>query len=64
VAAASKTVRVTHWVMTVAFLAMLVTGVEIVISHPRFYWGEDGNVYMPALFQLPIPASRGSVPTG
>jgi len=50
--------------MTVAFLAMLVTGVEIVISHPRFYWGEDGNVYMPALFQLPIPASRGSVPTG
>jgi len=64
VAAASKTVRITHWVMTLCFFAMLVTGVEIVISHPRFYWGEDGNVNMPALFQLPIPASRAAVQTG
>jgi len=48
----------------VCFLALLGTGVEIVISHPRFYWGEAGNVNTPALFKLPIPASRGSVPTG
>lgn len=34
------------------------------ISHPRFYWGETGNVRTPALFQLPIPSSRASVPTG
>ena len=34
------------------------------ISHPRFYWGETGNVNTPALFQLPIPASRGAVQTG
>jgi thiosulfate reductase cytochrome b subunit len=37
---------------------------EIVISHPRFYWGEAGNVSTPSLFQVPIPASRSSVPTG
>jgi thiosulfate reductase cytochrome b subunit len=37
---------------------------EIVVSHPRFYWGEAGNVFTPALFQLPIPASRSGVPTG
>jgi thiosulfate reductase cytochrome b subunit len=45
-------------------LALLVTGIEIVISHPRFYWGEEGNVNTPALFSIPIPASRSSVPTG
>src|SRR5271157_1215259 len=57
-------VRVTHWLITLSFLALLVTGVEILISHPRFYWGETGNVNTRALFSLPIPSSRGTVPTG
>src|SRR4051794_16996528 len=57
-------VRVTHWLTTVCFLALLVSGLEIVVSHPRFYWGESGNVLTPALFSLPIPASRATVPTG
>src|ERR1700736_2914006 len=57
-------VRVTHWITTVCFFALLVSGIEIVISHPRFYWGEAGNVLTPALFQLPIPASRSAVQTG
>jgi thiosulfate reductase cytochrome b subunit len=57
-------VRVTHWITTLCFFALLVSGFEIVISHPRFYWGEVGNVHTPALFRLPIPASRGSVQTG
>jgi thiosulfate reductase cytochrome b subunit len=57
-------VRVTHWITTLSFFALLVSGVEILISHPRFYWGEAGNVNTPALFQLPIPASRATVPTG
>ena len=54
----------THWITTLSFLALLVSGVEILISHPRFYWGETGNVLTPPLFQLPIPASRATVPTG
>lgn len=58
------TVRVTHWITAACFLALLVSGLEIVVSHPRFYWGETGSVLTPALFQLPIPASRGTVPTG
>jgi len=58
------TVRVTHWVAALCFFALLVSGVEIVISHPRFYWGEDGNSLTEPLFQLPLPASRSSVPTG
>lgn len=57
-------VRVTHWVTTLCFFALLVSGIEIVISHPRFYWGEAGNALTPSLFNLPIPASRSSVPTG
>lgn len=60
----SALVRVTHWITAACFLALLVSGVEIVISHPRFYWGETGNVLTPALFQLPIPASRALVETG
>jgi thiosulfate reductase cytochrome b subunit len=57
-------IRVTHWITTLGFLALLVTGVEILISHPRFYWGEAGNALSPPLFKLPIPASRSTVPTG
>jgi thiosulfate reductase cytochrome b subunit len=57
-------VRVTHWITVISFLALLITGVEIVISHPRFYWGEVGNSLTPPLFTIPIPASRGTVPTG
>ena len=57
-------VRVTHWLVTFSFLALLVTGLEIVVSHPRFYWGEVGNVNTPPLFQIPIPSSRSMVPTG
>jgi len=60
----SALVRITHWLTTVAFLALLITGGEIVVSHPRFYWGETGNVMMTPLFSLPIPASRATVPTG
>ncbi len=57
-------VRVTHWITTVSFLALLLTGVEILLSHPRFYWGEAGSVLTPPLFTLPLPASRATVPTG
>ena len=60
----SLLVRVTHWLTTLAFLALLVTGLEIVVSHPRFYWGEVGNVNTKPWFQIPIPASRSLVPTG
>lgn len=60
----SLLVRTTHWITALCFLALLVSGIEVLISHPRFYWGETGNVLTPPLFTLPIPASRSSVPTG
>lgn len=56
-------VRATHWLTFIAFIALLVTGGEIVISHPRFYWGEVGNVNTKPLFVIPIPSSRETVLT-
>jgi thiosulfate reductase cytochrome b subunit len=59
----ARFVRITHWLTTIAFFALLVSGVEIVLSHPRFYWGEVGNVNTNPLFVLPLPSSRSTVPT-
>jgi thiosulfate reductase cytochrome b subunit len=60
----SALVRITHWITTICFFALLVSGAEIVISHPRFYWGEVGNDLTQPLFKLHIPASRSLVPSG
>jgi thiosulfate reductase cytochrome b subunit len=60
----SLLVRITHWLTFLAFIALLVTGIEILISHPRFYWGEVGNVNTTPLFTFHIPSSRDTVPTG
>jgi thiosulfate reductase cytochrome b subunit len=57
-------VRVTHWITTLAFFALLITGGEILLSHPRFYWGETGNVNMHPWLNLHLPSSRDTVPTG
>jgi thiosulfate reductase cytochrome b subunit len=60
----SLLVRITHWITTLCFFALLITGAEIVVSHPRFYWGETGNILTTPLFKIPIPSSRALVPTG
>jgi thiosulfate reductase cytochrome b subunit len=57
-------VRVTHWLTVISFFALLITGAEIVVSHPRFYWGETGNSGTTPLFRIPIPSSRDTVPSG
>jgi thiosulfate reductase cytochrome b subunit len=57
-------VRVTHWLTVVAFLALALSGYLIILTHPRFYWGETGNVNMKPLFRIPVPSSRDTVPTG
>lgn len=57
-------VRVTHWLITLAFFALLLSGCEIVLSHPRFYWGEIGSVNTQPWLNLHLPSSRDTVPTG
>jgi thiosulfate reductase cytochrome b subunit len=51
----SAVVRVTHWINTLSFIGLLVSGIAVLISHPRFYWGEVGNVETASLFDLPLP---------
>lgn len=48
-------VRVTHWATTISVGALLVSGVAILLAHPRLYWGEVGVVGMPAVIDLPLP---------
>lgn len=57
-------VRITHWITVISFLILLITGGELIISHPRFYWGETGNSGTTPLFKIPVPASRATVPSG
>ena len=48
-------VRITHWIHTVSFLALVVSGIAILLAHPRLYWGETGAVGTPSLIDLPLP---------
>jgi thiosulfate reductase cytochrome b subunit len=50
----SRWVKISHWIVTISFLALAFSGFLIVMSHPRFYWGEVGNELTPALFELPV----------
>jgi thiosulfate reductase cytochrome b subunit len=47
-------VRATHWINVLTFLALTVSGVAILLAHPRFYWGETGYFDTPAAFELPL----------
>jgi thiosulfate reductase cytochrome b subunit len=51
----SAVVRVTHWIHTASFFALVVSGIAILVAHPRLYWGETGTVGTPALIDLPLP---------
>jgi thiosulfate reductase cytochrome b subunit len=47
-------VRITHWINFLSFLALAVSGIAILLAHPRFYWGESGYFDTPAAFELPL----------
>ncbi len=48
-------VRLTHWIVVFSVAGLLFSGVGILISHPRLYWGETGSVGTESLIDLPIP---------
>ena len=48
-------VRITHWINSFSFLALLSSGFAILLAHPRLYWGETGAFGSPALIELPLP---------
>jgi len=51
----SAIVRGTHWITTISFLVLLLSGIAILLAHPRLYWGEAGGVGAPSLIDLPLP---------
>jgi thiosulfate reductase cytochrome b subunit len=55
----SVIVRLTHWAVVLSVLGLLVTGIGILVSHPRLYWGETGSVGTESLVDLPIPFTIG-----
>jgi thiosulfate reductase cytochrome b subunit len=48
-------VRITHWINTISFFGLVVSGIAILLAHPRLYWGETGSVGTPSLIDLPLP---------
>jgi thiosulfate reductase cytochrome b subunit len=56
-------VRITHWIFTLSFFGLMLSGLAITLAHPHFYWGEAGSMGTPSLFDLPLPTKRGG-PSG
>ena len=50
----ARWVRLSHWIITLAVLTLAFSGFEILMVHPRLYWGKAGNDLTPALLELPI----------
>ncbi len=55
----SLLVRITHWLTALSVAGLLVSGVAILIAHPRLYWGETGSLETPALIDLPLTLTLG-----
>jgi thiosulfate reductase cytochrome b subunit len=53
-AAHARWVRISHWIVAASLVTLAVTGVLILMVHPRLYWGEAGNDLTPAFLELPI----------
>jgi thiosulfate reductase cytochrome b subunit len=47
-------VKISHWIVTASFMALLFSGFVIFMCHPRLYWGEVGNDLTPAILELPV----------
>lgn len=48
-------VRLTHWINAIGSLALIASGIAILLAHPRLYWGETGSVETDSFLDLPIP---------
>ena len=50
----TRWVRICHWAVTLGFLFLVFSGIEILMVHPRLYWGEVGNELTEPFLELPI----------
>ncbi len=51
----SVLVRVTHWINAASLIALVLSGIAILLAYPRMHWGETGTLGTPSLFDLPLP---------
>lgn len=47
-------VRLCHWTLAFAVITLAVSGVVILMAHPRLYWGQVGNDLTPTWLELPL----------
>lgn len=47
-------VRLTHWAIAGAAIVLIVSGVTILMAHPRLYWGHAGNDLTQPLLEIPL----------
>ena len=47
-------VRLTHWLIALAVLVLIFSGVTILMAHPRLYWGNAGNDLTQPLLEIPF----------
>jgi len=59
----SALVRITHWLTTLSFIGLLISGFAILLAHPRLYWGETGGLGGPYVLAFPLPTMKGG-PSG
>jgi thiosulfate reductase cytochrome b subunit len=59
----SLVTRFTHWIHFLSFIGLAVSGVGILLAHPRLYWGETGGLGTPSVLDLPLPFMLGG-PSG
>jgi len=48
-------VRVTHWITAISVFVLFLSGIAILLAHPRLYWGEVGARQGLSLIDLPLP---------
>src|SRR3989441_12210869 len=53
-------VRVTHWIIVISVVGLLVSGIVILLGHPRLYWGETGSLATASLIDLSMPLIIGA----
>ena len=55
-------VRLTHWLIALSVSILILSGVTILMAHPRLYWGTAGNDLMPPLIELPLGPNYHAIP--
>ena len=62
VAGHARWVRVSHWILAVSVLTLTFSGFEILMVHPRLYWGRYGADSDTAFFSIGACEQKCSLP--